>query len=127
MDADSIKAMRRAQWALHWALPRVHFELPPYGGVPLEMDAFQCTLDDAVLAARQLDATQSVFSGQPYPVRTSETVIELTYQLQLAPWWQLQPDFQYVVNPGGGVPNPNAPGQRIGNAAILGLRTTITF
>jgi porin len=25
----------------------------------------------------------------------NETVFELTYQLQLAPWWQLEPDFQY--------------------------------
>jgi len=45
----------------------------------------------------------------------------------LAPWWQLQPDFQYITNPSGGIVNPNAPGQKIGNAAIFGLRTIITF
>jgi len=32
-----------------------------------------------------------------------------------------------VFNPGGGVPNPDQPGQRIGNALVLGLRTVITF
>jgi porin len=32
-------------------------------------------------------------------------VIEMTYQAQLKPWWVLQPDLQYVINPGGGVLN----------------------
>lgn len=78
-------------------------------------------------AARQLDQDVASFSGQPYPIRSNESVLELTYQLQLAPWWQLQPDFQYVFNPGGGILNPSAPARRIGDAAIFGLRTTVTF
>ena len=61
------------------------------------------------------------------PVRSTETVVELTYQFTLNPWWQLQPDFQYITNPGGGIANPNSPGQKIGNAAVLGLRTVIQF
>jgi porin len=32
-----------------------------------------------------------------------------------------------VFNPSGGIPNPNNPSQRIGNEAIFGLRSTITF
>lgn len=56
--------------------------------------------------------------------RTGETVLELTYQARLAPWWSVQPDFQYVFNPGGGIDHPD---RRIGDAAILGIRTTITF
>jgi porin len=54
-------------------------------------------------------------------------VVELTYQWTLNPWWQLQPDFQYIVNPGGGIANPDALGKKIGNAAVLGLRTIIQF
>ncbi len=61
------------------------------------------------------------------PVRTTETFIEVTYQYTVAPWWQVQPDFQYVFNPGGGILNPNQPAQRIGNEAIFGLRNTMTF
>jgi porin len=61
------------------------------------------------------------------PPRTAETVVELTYQAQLAPWWIVQPDFQYVFNPSGGVLNPNGSGQKVGSAAVLGLRTTVTF
>jgi porin len=61
------------------------------------------------------------------PPQTAETVIELTYQAQVAPWWVVQPDFQYVFNPGGGIANPDRPDRRVGDAAILGVRTTITF
>jgi porin len=61
------------------------------------------------------------------PVRTDETVLELTYQYQVTPWWILQPDFQYVFNPGAGVANPNAPGERVQDEAVFGLRTIITF
>ena len=78
-------------------------------------------------SVRQLDADTAFFTGQPYPVRASETVVEVSYQYQIAPWWQLQPDFQYIVRPGGGIPNPDQPTVRIGNAAVLGLRTVITF
>jgi porin len=61
------------------------------------------------------------------PVRGTETFIEVTYQAQVTGWWQLQPDFQYVFNPGGGILNPNDPTQRIGNEAILGLRSIVAF
>ena len=78
-------------------------------------------------AARGLDADVARFTGQPYPIRTGESVLEITYRLQVAPWWQLQPNFQYIFNPGGGIENPSAPGGRVGDAAVLGLRTAITF
>lgn len=54
-------------------------------------------------------------------------MLELTYRVQLTGWWQLQPDFQYIFNPGGGIANPAVPSHRIGDAAVLGLRTAITF
>ena len=60
-------------------------------------------------------------------VRSTETYVETTYQYQLRPWWQLQPDLQYVFNPGGGIVNPNAPNRRVGNELVLGLRTNILF
>ena len=62
-----------------------------------------------------------------YPVRTAETVVEATYQYQVAPWWLVQADFQYFFRPGGGVPNPGASGARIGNEAVGGIRTVVTF
>jgi porin len=61
------------------------------------------------------------------PVRTSETFVELTYQYQVHPWWQLQPDIQYVINPGGGIVDPDDPTRHVGNEFVLGLRTNILF
>ncbi|MDB5362281.1 MAG: Porin [Rhodospirillales bacterium] len=63
------------------------------------------------------------------PVRDDESLIEATYIAQITPWWQLQPDLQYIVHPGGHVPLPNDPTQSrtIANALVLGLRATITF
>ena len=77
--------------------------------------------------ARGLDSDIARFTGQFQPIRSGEAVLELTYRVQLTRWWQLQPDFQYIFNPGGGVANPNTPGHRIGEAAVLGLRTAVTF
>jgi porin len=77
--------------------------------------------------ARAFDHDVAFFSGSRVPVRTNETFIEVTYQFTVAPWWQLQPDFQYVFNPGGGILNPNDSTQRIRNEAIFGLRNTVTY
>ena len=30
-----------------------------------------------------------------------ESVLELTYQANLTPWDQVQPDLQYIIHPGG--------------------------
>jgi porin len=68
-----------------------------------------------------------VAAGGQAPVQSAETVLELTYEAQLAPWWVVQPDFQYIFNPGGGIPNPNGSGRVVGSAAVLGLRTVVTF
>jgi porin len=77
--------------------------------------------------AADADADSSFFSGSPNRIRHTETFIEATYQYQLFPWWQLQPDFQYVFDPGAGASNPSIPTQKIGNEAVIGLRTNITF
>jgi porin len=54
-------------------------------------------------------------------------VFEASYIMQLAPWWTLQPDVQYIVKPGGNVPNPDNGTKTVGNALIVGARTTINF
>lgn len=78
-------------------------------------------------AVSGLDQDTAFFTGSPFLIGSSETFIEVTYQMQAAGWWQVQPDFQYVFNPGAGILNPNNPTQRIGNEAIFGLRNVITF
>jgi porin len=78
-------------------------------------------------AASKLDGDIARFSGEPYPVRRWEAVLELTYQAQIKPWWQVQPDIQYVVRPGGGIPELTDPTQRAGDALVLGARSIVTF
>ncbi len=77
-------------------------------------------------SARLLDMDIAA-TGTFHPVRSAESVVELTYQIDLTPWWWLQPDFQYIANLGGGIVNPNAPTQKLGDAAIIGLRTLVMF
>lgn len=67
------------------------------------------------------------FSGELSSVRNYELAIELTYQANILPGWIIQPDAQYIVHPGGGSPDPANPATRIPNAAVIGLRTTVTF
>ncbi|KQP30893.1 porin [Methylobacterium sp. Leaf104] len=78
--------------------------------------------------ARGLDTDTILATGVATPRRSSEAVLEATYQAVLGPGVTLQPDVQYVFRPGGGVPNPrDASGARIRNAAVFGLRGTIRY
>jgi porin len=75
--------------------------------------------------ARGLDADTGLFGNFYYPVRSSEAMIEMTYQAQLTPWLMVQPDLQYIVNLGGGVLNPD--GSLRKNAWVIGVRSLINF
>lgn len=77
--------------------------------------------------ASALDRDTLAFNGAPYPIRDGETVLELSYIAKIMPYWTLQPDLQYIVRPSGGVPDPNNPAATLGNAFIVGARTTINF
>jgi porin len=71
---------------------------------------------------------KKIFSDPSHPVRSGETFVEATYQYQATPWWQIQPDFQYIFNPGAGVVNPkSSTGERVKNEAVIGLRMNFVF
>ncbi|MBC7799027.1 MAG: carbohydrate porin [Gemmatimonadaceae bacterium] len=80
-------------------------------------------------AARGLDRDAARFSGMSgQPIRSSEVLVELTYQAQVVPGFTLQPDLQYVIRPGGRAPNPRDPnGAAIKDALVLGLRATVRY
>jgi porin len=73
------------------------------------------------------DRDAAFFSGQLSAVRNYELALEFTYKAIALPGWTLQPDFQYIVHPGGGVADPHNRAVRIPNAAVIGLRTMVTF
>jgi porin len=49
----------------------------------------------------------------------AEMVLEVTYQCQATPWLVVQPDLQYIINPGGT--------QDLGNALVIGGRVSVIF
>jgi porin len=66
-----------------------------------------------------------VDSGLPV-ARNYEALFEICYTAQIQTGWTLQPDFQYIVQPGGNVPNASGTGA-VGNASVFGVRTTLNF
>ncbi len=78
-------------------------------------------------AAAGLDRDTAYYMQTAYPVRGTEALIELTYQAQVTPWLQLQPDVQYVVNPGAGLQNPDGTAHILRNEFVAGIRAVTTF
>jgi porin len=80
-------------------------------------------------SARALDRDVQIFTGTPYPIRDYEAILEVTYQHEVKPGFQLQPVFQYIAHPGGGAVDPNDPTQthRIKDGVMVGMRTIITY
>ncbi len=77
-------------------------------------------------ASRAADAAARA-SGVYTPIRTSESFVEITYQAQVTPWLQVQPDIQYVFLPGAGIADPSRPTKRLRNETVLGVRSLLTF
>lgn len=52
-------------------------------------------------------------------IQTYESIVEIDYGAWITPWLLLQPNLQYVINPGGT--------GHISNAFVLGIHTDVTF
>jgi porin len=68
--------------------------------------------------ARSLDE-ENILLGTRASARNFEALMELTYQAKIANGVLLQPDFQYVWNPGGS--------SEIKNAVVFGLRAVLSY
>jgi porin len=77
-------------------------------------------------AAKADEDTRIVNADPSFPIRDQETIFEVNYLAEIAPWWSVQPDVQYIVHPGGNVQNASATGT-VGNAWVVGVRTSINF
>jgi porin len=67
----------------------------------------------AIASAGTSNQLRQLVPGTP----DRETSLELTYSFQVTPWLRLQPDMQFVINPGA---SPT-----LGDAWVLGLRVEI--
>jgi porin len=79
--------------------------------------------------AHALDVDFQQIMGPDWPLRRFEALATAVYQYEVRPGWTLQPNFQYIVHPGGGATNPlgGNPGKLLKDAAVLGLRTVLKF
>jgi len=117
-DRNLVSASINAGFALHAPLPG------------RDNDAFGVEMGTVWASSGASGFDRQMQFSQPSvytPIRSSETFLEATYQFQVLPAWQIQPDVQYFINPGLGIANPDAPTQRIKNEFVVGLRTNVNF
>lgn len=98
----------------------------PFPGRPNDVAGLAFTYAGLSSAAQQFSRDVILYTDLGAPFAASETVVEATYLLQLTPWLSLQPDLQFAINPGAGIPTPQAP-LPLKNALILGMRMTVNF
>ncbi|MET0219496.1 MAG: carbohydrate porin [Tardiphaga sp.] len=80
-------------------------------------------------AARALDLDFRALNGPAWPVRSSETMVTVAYQYEVRGGWNLVPNLQYILHPGGGATDPRGatPGLRLHDAFVAGLRSVAKF
>jgi len=77
-------------------------------------------------AARHFSQDLILYNGFGTSYAQGEPIIELTYRARLTPWLKVQPDLQYVINPGAGIPTPRNPAP-LKNALLAAVRLTVNF
>lgn len=96
------------------------------GGGPRDRSRFQLVMDTGLNYRGPLPGRDEDIAGLglAYAKHSDdlatdhEFVIEATYSIQIAPWWVIQPDLQYISRPGGGT-TPDA--------WAAGLRAVFSF
>jgi porin len=69
--------------------------------------------------AQLSNGARSSLIGQGASPIGAEMVVEITYQARITPWLILQPDLQYIINPGATTD--------LNNALVIGGRAAVTF
>lgn len=80
-------------------------------------------------SARMLDYDNTYFNSALLPVRSAEELVEVTYIAKMAPGWYIQPDMQFIMQPGANIPDPGDPTgtKTLRNSLVFGLRTLMRF
>jgi porin len=91
--------------------------IPTRDADALGLGAAYARISNDIRRAERLDAQ---VNGTVYERFSShETVLEAFYSLQLAKWWTVQPDVQWIIHPGGS--------SAVDDALVVALRTSLVF
>ncbi|MDA9488258.1 carbohydrate porin [Bradyrhizobium sp. CCBAU 11361] len=79
--------------------------------------------------AQALDNDYRALVNPNWPTRSFEALLTAVYQYQIRDGWTLQPNFQFIIHPGGGATNSSGAlaGTPLKNASVFGLRATLKF
>jgi porin len=98
----------------------------PFAGRSHDEAGIALTYAGIGAAARQFSRDVAFFTGVGTPYARGEPIIEATYRARLTPSFKVQPDLQYVINTGAGIPTTQAP-TALKNALVVGVRFTVNF
>lgn len=76
---------------------------------------------------RASSGARNYYRTQGFHAPGTENHIELTYQAEVQPWFVLQPDFQYIFNPSGGLESDQWRGHKVADELVFGLHSRISF
>jgi porin len=79
--------------------------------------------------AQALDLDFRALNGPAWPLRSSETMVTVAYQYEVQGGWNLVPNLQYIMHPGGGATDPRSatPGLTLHDAFVAGVRSVAKF
>jgi len=77
------------------------------------------TLGIAFAYGQLTDGARASLRGEGSSPVGAEMVLEATYQCQITPWFAVQPDLQFIINPGAT--------SDLTNALVIGARASIAF
>jgi porin len=98
----------------------------PFAGRSHDTAGIALTYAGIGATARGFSQDVVFYSGLGTPYAQGEPIIEATYRARLTPWLKVQPDLQYVINPGAGIPTARNPAP-LKNALVTGIRVTVNF
>lgn len=98
----------------------------PFAGRSHDVAGIALTYAGIGAAARHFSQDVVFYSGLGTPYAQGEPIIEATYRARLTPWLKVQPDLQYVISPGAGIPT-SLSAAPLKNALVAGVRVTINF
>jgi porin len=98
-----------------------------FSGRPHDSAAFAISYDRISARKISLIRAENSLSNLGKPIPSGETDFELDYTALITPWLTATPDLQYIMHPGGGIPDPQDRMKVEPNAIVAQAEFTIVF